>query len=96
MLERIDTDAHAKGVFDRFYDRLAESLVSVVNLLDPDVIVLGGGLSNVDSIYDVVPKLVHERAFSDLCTTPIVKNVHGDSSGVLGAARLLDHLHDFN
>ena len=96
IVAQVDTDLHAKAVLDRFYDRLAESLVSVVNLLDPDVIVLGGGLSNLDSIYDAVPKLVHERAFSDLCTTPIVKNVHGDSSGVLGAARLLDHLHNFN
>ena len=96
IVAQVDTDLHAKAVLDRFYDRLAESLVSVVDLLDPDVIVLGGGVSNLDSVYEVVPERVHERAFSDQCTTPIVRNVHGDSSGVLGAARLLDHLHDFS
>lgn len=76
------------AVLERFYDRLAESLVSVVDVLDPDVIVLGGGVSNMQQIYHIVPTLVHERAFSDSCTTPIVKNMHGDSSGVRGAAWL--------
>ncbi len=96
IVERRADDQHAQVVLDRFHDRLAESLVSVVDLLDPDAIVLGGGLSNLDSIYEVVPGLIHERAFSDHCETPILRNVHGDSSGVLGAARLLDHLHDIN
>lgn len=92
---KLDCRAMAKGtypanqqVLERFYDRLAESLVTVVDTLDPDVIVLGGGVSNIDTIYDVVPPLVHERAFSDACTTSIRKNIHGDSSGVRGAAWL--------
>lgn len=82
------SDAESVAVMERFYDRFAESLVSVVDLFDPDVIVLGGGVSNLDSIYDIVPPLVHERAFSDMCSTPIRRNVHGDSSGVRGAAWL--------
>jgi fructokinase len=82
------TDPETARVLERFYDRLAESLVTVVDTLDPDVIVLGGGVSNIAQIYDIVPPLIHERAFSDACTTPILKNVHGDSSGVRGAAWL--------
>jgi fructokinase len=75
-------------VLERFLDRLAESLVTIVDTLDPEVIVLGGGVSKLAAIYERVPPLVHARAFSDSCTTPIVKNVHGDSSGVRGAAWL--------
>ena len=81
-------DPESMGTIERFHDRLAEALVSVVDLLDPDVIVLGGGVSNLDSIYEVVPPLIHERAFCDECSTPLLRNVHGDSSGVRGAARL--------
>lgn len=81
-------DPVSVAVIDRFYDRFAESLVSVVNLFDPDVIVLGGGVSNLDSIYEVVPRFIHQRAFCDECSTPVLKNVHGDSSGVRGAAWL--------
>ena len=88
MLARIDQDETARRIFDTFHDRLAESLVTVVDILDPDVIVLGGGLSNLDSIYEQVPPLVHARAFSDHCRTPIRRAVHGDSSGVRGAAWL--------
>ena len=88
LVERRESDAAAAEILATFQDRLAESLVWVVDLLDPDVIVLGGGLSNIDSIYDVVPQLVHERAFSDHCDTPIRKAKHGDSSGVRGAAWL--------
>ena len=80
----------AVATIERFHDRLAEALVSVVNLLDPDLVVLGGGVSNLDSIYSEVPPLLHQRAFSDACSTPLVRNIHGDSSGVRGAARLFD------
>lgn len=72
----------------RFHDRLARALASVVNLLDPDVIVLGGGLSNIDAIYDRVPALMAAHVFSDRLATPLVRARHGDSSGVRGAARL--------
>ena len=60
----------------------------VVNLFDPDVIVLGGGLSNMDHLYERVPPIMYSHVFSDTCATPIVKNKHGDSSGVRGAAWL--------
>ena len=57
-------------------------------MLDPDVIVLGGGLSNMDHLYTDLPPLLQEHVFSDFVDTPIVKNKHGDSSGVRGAAWL--------
>ena len=60
----------------------------MVDLLDPDAIVLGGGVSNLDSIYDVVPPLVHARIFGAAGRTPILRHHHGDSSGVRGAAWL--------
>ena len=85
---RTPADDHARGVIDRFHDRLAECLVTVVDLLDPDAIVLGGGVSNLDSIYEIVPPLLHRRAFGGSADTPILRNVHGDSSGVRGAAWL--------
>ena len=69
-------------------DRLARGLAVVVNVLDPDVIVLGGGLSNLPHLYDVVPGLLSRYVFSDVVDTPILRNHHGDSSGVRGAAWL--------
>ena len=72
----------------RYEERLARSLAHVINLLDPDVIVLGGGMSNVDRLYDAVPKLWGAWVFSDRVDTRLVRNAHGDSSGVRGAARL--------
>jgi fructokinase len=72
----------------RYHDRLARSLASVVNVLDPDVIVLAGGLSNIESLYTAVPPLVTKYTFSADVGTPIVRAVHGDSSGVRGAAWL--------
>ncbi|MEE2973035.1 MAG: ROK family protein [Planctomycetota bacterium] len=85
---RMDTDPHAAAVLDRFHRRLAECLVTVVDLLDPDAIVLGGGVSNLDSIYEVVPPLLHAGVFGGRCDTPVLRNLHGDSSGVRGAAWL--------
>jgi fructokinase len=72
----------------RHADRLARGLAQVVNLLDPDVIVLGGGLSNMAHLYSDVPPLLNRYVFSDVIETPIVKAMHGDSSGVRGAAWL--------
>jgi len=74
--------------FERYEERLARSLASVINLLDPDVIVLGGGLSNIERLYASVPRLWGEYIFSDHVATRLVRNVHGDSSGVRGAAWL--------
>jgi len=81
-------DRSAQATLERYARRLAKALASVVNLLDPDVIVLGGGVSNIDALYALVPPLMAAHVFSDTVTTPIVKNVHDDSSGVRGAAWL--------
>jgi fructokinase len=78
----------AKAALDRHADRMARGLATVINILDPEVIVLGGGLSNMAHLYKVLPGLVRRRVFSDVVNTPIVKNRHGDSSGVRGAAWL--------
>lgn len=81
-------EARARDALARHADRLARGLAQVINLLDPDAIVLGGGLSNMEHLYEALPRLVPLHAFSDVISTPILKNVHGDSSGVRGAAWL--------
>ncbi|SFN37889.1 fructokinase [Xenorhabdus japonica] len=81
-------DKFAELAISRYERRLARALAQVINLLDPDVIVLGGGMSNVDRIYQTLPDLVKEWVFGGECATPIRKAVHGDSSGVRGAAWL--------
>ena len=78
----------AEKVLERYEHRLARALASVINIIDPDIIVLGGGLSNIKRIYQNVPRLWQEWVFSDVVTTPLVANQHGDSSGVRGAAWL--------
>ena len=78
----------------RLEDRLARGLATMVNLLDPDVIVLGGGLSNIERLYRNLPALLQSWCFSDRIVTPIRPALHGDSSGVRGAAwlwRPVDH-----
>jgi fructokinase len=72
----------------RYEDRLARALASVINVLDPDVIVLGGGLSNLDRLYTAVPDRWGAYVFSDRVNTRLVRAAHGDSSGVRGAAWL--------
>ncbi len=81
-------DERARAALERHADRLARGLAQVINLLDPDAIVLGGGLSNMAHLYVELPRLLPRHVFSDTITTPIVKNKHGDSSGVRGAAWL--------
>lgn len=81
-------DALAEQAIERYEMRLAKSLAHVINMLDPDVVVLGGGMSNVDRLYRTVPQLVKGWVFGGECETPIRKAVHGDSSGVRGAAWL--------
>jgi len=83
-------DTAAQAALDRHTGRLARALASVINLLDPQAIVLGGGLSNLPHLYDRVPTLWAPCVFSDAVTTPLLRAAHGDSSGVLGAARLWD------
>ncbi|WED24931.1 ROK family protein [Vibrio sp. JC009] len=81
-------DDQAMAHMSRLYDQLARAFASVINLIDPEIIVLGGGLSNLESIYDEVPKIWGEYIFSDHVHTKLVKAQHGDSSGVRGAAWL--------
>jgi fructokinase len=81
-------DLVAQAALNRHADRLARGLAVVINLLDPDAIVLGGGLSNMDHLYTELPRRIPTYAFSDTITTPILRNKHGDSSGVRGAAWL--------
>jgi fructokinase len=81
-------DALADAALARYEDRMARALGSVINLLDPDVIVLGGGLSNIERLYERVPRLWAPYIFSDRVVTRLVRAMHGDSSGVRGAAWL--------
>jgi fructokinase len=81
-------DAVCAVTVARYEERLARALAQVINLLDPDIIVLGGGMSNIDSLYKNVPKFWTPFIFSDHVATPLVRNLHGDSSGVRGAAWL--------
>ena len=81
-------DVACIATLDRHEERLARALAHVINLLDPDVIVLGGGLSNIDRLYANVPRRWGPWVFSDRVDTRFVKNAHGDSSGVRGAAWL--------
>lgn len=76
--------------FAAFIDRLARSLAHVINILDPDAIVLGGGLSNIDAIYQHLPDILANYVIGGECNTPVLKNKYGCSSGVRGAAWLAD------
>ena len=87
---RAAEDRHAAQTLDRYENRMARALASVINIVDPDVIVLGGGLSNIDRLYERVPKLWGAFVFSDRVATQLVRAKHGDSSGVRGAAWLWD------
>jgi len=81
-------DMSAQDSLDRHLDRLARSMAGVVNILDPDAIVLGGGLSNLDHLYSDLSEAMQPYVFSDTFQTPIVRNQLGDSAGVVGAAWL--------
>ena len=80
--------AAALATLGRYEERLARALATVINVIDPEVIVLGGGVSNVESLYERVPPLLARWIFSDVVRTQVVRNAHGDSSGVRGAAML--------
>jgi len=81
-------DAGAEATLARYEDRMARALAAVVNIFDPDVIVLGGGLSNLSRLYRNVPLLLPQHVMSEQVTTWVLPAVHGDSSGVRGAAWL--------
>ena len=78
----------ASAAIDRYADRLARALASVINIVDPDVVVLGGGLSNIEQLYEMVPARWGAHIFSDRVSTALARPKHGDSSGVRGAAWL--------
>lgn len=78
----------ARGALERYANRLARALAHAINLLDPDIVVLGGGMSNMDELYELVPPQLANYVFGGEAETPVVRNKHGDSSGVRGAAWL--------
>ncbi len=81
-------DAVAELTMQRFFDRFGRALAMVINILDPDAIILGGGLSHIERLYTEGRERVAHYVFNDEFITPILKNRHGDSSGVRGAAQL--------
>jgi len=81
-------DALAEAAMRRFLDRFGRALAMVINILDPDAIVLGGGLSNIERLYSEGRERVAHYVFNDQFNTPVLRNIHGDSSGVRGAAQL--------
>ena len=81
-------DPRCEATLARYEERLARALAHVINIVDPDVVVLGGGLSNIDRWYESIPRLWTRWVFSDRVDTSLVRHVHGDSSGVRGAAWL--------
>ncbi len=81
-------DGNARAVMEDFLDRFARAIASVVNILDPDAIVIGGGLSNLDILYADLPKRIAPYGFTLQGDVKILKNRHGDASGVRGAAWL--------
>ena len=81
-------DVAAETYLRRIEDRLARALATIINVLDPEVIVLGGGVSNIERLYDNVPLLLPTYVFSEFVETKVARNVHGDSGGVRGAAWL--------
>ena len=83
-------DERAKKEFELYEDRFARLIAVMIGIIDPDAIILGGGMSNVGRLYDNIPKLLPKYTFSDKVRNKILRNTHGDSSGVRGAAWLWD------
>ena len=81
-------DPSCSTMMDAYHDQMARALAHLINILDPDAIVFGGGMSNIESIYREVPGRLGEYVFSDFVATPLLRAEHGDASGVIGAAML--------
>jgi fructokinase len=81
-------DGEAIALLDVYADRLARGLAVAIDILDPDMVVLGGGMSNIGRLYEVLPGIIGRHVFSDAFETPVAPALHGDSSGVRGAAWL--------
>lgn len=88
IVAAVADEQDAADALQRYCDRLARALSVVINIVDPEVVVLGGGLSNIDALYEQVPRYWQEYVFSDVVRTQLVKHRHGDDSGVRGAANL--------
>ena len=88
IVARAAVDPACRESLDLYIDRLGRALATVVSIIDPDVIVLGGGMSNVAAIYPALPAAIERWAFTDRLATPVRRALHGDSSGVRGAAWL--------
>lgn len=88
IVAKVDQDSQAEQLLADYAIWLAKGLASVINIFDPDVIVLGGGMSNIDSLYEIVPSIWHQWVFSDRVDTKLLPPKWGDSSGVRGAAWL--------
>ena len=83
-------DERAKKEFEIYEDRFARLIAVMIGIVDPDAIILGGGMSNIGRLYDNIPKLLPKYTFSDKVRNKVLRNTHGDSSGVRGAAWLWD------
>jgi fructokinase len=83
-------EEQAVEIMSTYFERTARAFSTIVNILDPDVIVCGGGMSEIDEMYDEIPKRIIPYLASDFFHTPVVKALHGSSSGVRGAALLWD------
>ena len=81
-------DAICQSVMERYFGYFGQAIASVINILDPDAIVLGGGMSNLNGLYTKGVQQIRHHIFNDDVKTPVLKNFHGDSSGVRGAAQL--------
>lgn len=89
IAQRLDAGEDlASEAFERYLNRLGSALASLMGILDPDAVILGGGMSNIEAIYSRIADAIVPHIFSDEVVTPILKNKHGDSSGVRGAALL--------
>lgn len=87
-------DVEALAALERLENRIARGLATMINVLDPDAIVIGGGVSRIDRIYEAVSRQIPEYVFGGTCDTPVLKAMHGDSSGVRGAAWLWPRAQD--
>ena len=88
VAKAVGGDDHAAASYDRYVDRLSRGLASVINVLDPEIVVLGGGMSNLPALPEDVQTALPPHVLSDHVATRVLRNVHGDSSGVRGAAWL--------
>jgi fructokinase len=88
IIKNFNINDDSKNALQRYVNHLARGLSVVINILDPDIIVLGGGMSNIDFIYDRINQELTNYVFTDTLHTKVVKNIHGDSGGVRGAAWL--------